>query len=90
MEPIEGKVAGKDVTRYRVVLFAYTDRWYVQPFVAAPLTDIKPDGTWATRTHLGTEYAAMVVDPSYKPPATTFELPRGQGVLAITRVPAKR
>jgi hypothetical protein len=90
MEPIAGTVQGTDVTRSRVVLFSYTDRWYVQPFVAAPFTDIKPDGTWTSRIHLGTEYTAVLVDASYKAPATTFTLPKlGEGVLAITRVPAK-
>lgn len=90
MEQIAGKVEGKDVTRYRVVLFSQTDMWYVQPYVSAPFTDIKPDGTWATRIHLGGEYAALLVDASYKPPATTAALPqRGNGVIALTRVPAK-
>jgi hypothetical protein len=90
MEPIAGRAVGKDVRRYRVVIFSYTDRWYVQPFVAAPFTEIRADGTWASRIHLGTEYAALLVDAPYKPPATAFGLPPlGQGVVAITRTPAR-
>ena len=38
---------------------------------------IKPDGTWSTTTHLGFEYAALLVDPSYHPrPPWTFSPPR--------------
>jgi hypothetical protein len=73
----------------RVVLFAHGDVWYVQPYVASPYTEIR-DGKWANDTHLGTEYAALLVASSYKPPSTTGVLPEVRdGVLAITVVPGK-
>src|SRR5262249_20582882 len=44
----------------------------------------QPDLTWKTSTHYGTEYAALLVDPSYHPPPTLNSLPReGDGVIAI-------
>jgi hypothetical protein len=90
MELIAGRASATDVARYRVVIFSYTDRWYVQPFVSSPFTEVKADGTWSSRIHLGTEYAAVLVDGTYKPPATTFELPKpGRGVVAVIRAPAR-
>lgn len=91
MDAIIGQVRGADQSRHRVVIFSRTDRWYVQPYVSAPFTTINPDGSWRASIHLGDEYAAILVDPSYRPPATTLSLPElAGGVLAITRVTANR
>src|SRR5262245_20922746 len=86
MAPIAGKAEGNDIARYKVVIFAHTDLWYVQPSPSAPYTDITPDGSWSSRIYLGQEYGAILVDPSsYKPPATISTLPQvGGGVLAVT------
>jgi hypothetical protein len=90
MEAIAGTVDGVNVKDCRVVVFARTNTWYVQPFAASPYTTISNDGKWETDTHLGDEYAALLVKPSYKPPDTTDTLPEvGGDVLAIVRVPAK-
>lgn len=90
MEPIAGTVDGVNVEACRVVVFARTNTWYVQPSVASPYTTISNDGKWETDTHLGDEYAALLVKTSYKPPATMDTLPEvGGDVLAIVRVPAK-
>jgi len=45
----------------RLVLFAKSGPWYVQPMRHNPFTQIDADGRWRTTTHLGTVYAAMVV-----------------------------
>jgi hypothetical protein len=75
----------------RVVIFAHGDVWYVQPFTASPFTSIDSGGKWRTDTHLGTEYAALLVTSAYRPPNSTIELPRQGGeILAITRVSGKR
>ena len=72
---------------HRVVLFARSGAWYVQPYADQPFTPIQPDATWINSTHLGTEYAALLVEPGYAPPAYTAELPHeGNGVVAVTIV----
>jgi hypothetical protein len=89
-ETIAGTVGGVNVNECKVVIFARTDVWYVQPYTAAPDTQIRADGTWQSDTHLGSEYAALLVKNSYKPPATTGTLPGVSGaVLAIDRAAAK-
>jgi hypothetical protein len=56
----------------------------VQPLVSNPFTKIQPDSTWKSPTHLGTEYAALLVEPGYIPPATMDALPaEGRGVVAV-------
>ncbi len=67
---IEGSVLGLNEPRqYKVVLYAHTDWWYVQPLVSDPYTDIGSDGKWSNWTHLGHRYAALVVRPSFRPEA---------------------
>jgi signal transduction histidine kinase len=71
----------------RVVLFARSGEWYVQPFIDQPYTKIQDDFTWSNSTHLGTEYAALLVTPGYVPPAVTSELPKAdENVLAVVTV----
>jgi signal transduction histidine kinase len=68
-------------------LFARSGAWYVQPFTDQPFTKIQPDATWKNSTHLGTEYAALLVEPEYRPPARADVLPtKGGGVIAIAVV----
>jgi hypothetical protein len=85
---IGGTTTGADPATQRVVLFAGTDIWYVQPYTAAPLTSLGRDGNWTSPTHLGTQYAALLVKSTYKPPMTSFALPEvGSEVLAVDIVP---
>jgi signal transduction histidine kinase len=86
LDRIEGRVRGARVGQ-RVVLYARSGIWYVQPFADQPFTQVQPDSTWASPTHLGTEYAALLVDGDYRPPATLDMLPRpGAGVVSVTSV----
>lgn len=58
--------------------------WWVQPFADRPFTDIQPDLQWHNITHLGTEYAAVLVEHGFRPPETTDRLPeKGPGVIAV-------
>ena len=51
---------------------------------AEPLTDIDQGGKWQTVTHLGSTYAALLVKPAYRPPATMGGIPKvGPEVLAV-------
>lgn len=82
---ISGRVHGA-VSGQRIVLFARSgDRWYVQPFLFSPFTEIGADSSWSNSTHLGDEYAALLVDSSYVSPTGRMdELPHlGNGVVAI-------
>jgi hypothetical protein len=86
LAPVAGRVTGARPDQ-RVVLFAHSDQgWWVQPFRSRPFTAIQPDATWQTQIHLGQEYAALLVDADYRPPATAESLPeRGGGVVAVAR-----
>lgn len=82
---IEGHVEGAHPGE-QIVLFARsgTGLWWVQPFADQPFTDIRSDKQWQNFTHLGTEYAAVLVEPGYQPPETTARLPpKGGPVIAV-------
>jgi hypothetical protein len=86
-EIISGRVVGAPAG-YRIVIFSKSRVWWVQPGARNPYTTIAPDATWKNPTHLGTEYAALLVEPSYVPPSSTEVLPApGAGVVAVTVVP---
>lgn len=84
-EYIEGRVSGVVPAHFKVVIFAFTDKYYVQPLTAAPFTTIGQDSKWRTWTHTGTQYVALLVRPTYNPPAKTWTMPEvGGDVIAIT------
>src|SRR5215813_10317127 len=81
---IEGHVT--DVrTGQQIVLYAKSQElWWVQPFTEKPYTQIQSNSKWSSQTHLGTEYAALLVNPGYKPPRTTESLPiAGSGIASV-------
>lgn len=83
LDYIEGKVSGAAAGQ-QVVLYARSGVWWIQPFRKQPFTRIQPDSTWKNSTHLGMEYAALLVDSGYVPQAKLTSLPeRGNGVLAV-------
>jgi hypothetical protein len=89
MAPIAGRVTGA-ARGQRIVLFAKSGVWWVQPFVIKPFTEIGPDGTWKSETHLGTDYAALLVDQSYQAPGTIANLPAAGGpVSAVATTPGR-
>jgi hypothetical protein len=82
---IEGRVAGARPGQ-KVVLFARSGLWWVQPFGERPFTAIQPNSTWKGSTHPGSAYAALLVDPGYRPPLTLNDLPQTGGLVrAIAR-----
>ena len=86
IDVIEGRVVGARPGQ-QVILFAHSGAWYVQPFADNPFTPIQPDAKWRGTTHLGTEYAALLVEPGYRPPPSTDVLPAaGDGVIAVSVV----
>jgi hypothetical protein len=83
---IAGRVTGAR-SGQRIVLFARTNVWWVQPLTAQPFTAIASDSTWKNTIHLGAEYAALLVDPGYRPPDTMASLPApGGAVIAVATV----
>ena len=91
MESIAGEARGINVGQCacKIVIFALGDVWYVQPFVTASDTALAPDGSFTAQTHLGSQYAALLVKASYRPSATLQSLPGlGGEVLALTTVKA--
>jgi len=72
----------------RIVLYAKTDgRWGVCRQSGQPFTNIETDGRWKASVHLGLQYAALLVDPTYDPPQQTESLPIvGNGVVALALV----
>jgi signal transduction histidine kinase len=86
LDTISGRVMNARSDQ-QIVLYARSGVWYVQPWADQPFTKIRPDSTWTNTTHLGTEYAALLVEPSYVPVSPVFELPGvGGGVVATVVV----
>src|SRR3981189_1718775 len=87
MDTVEGRVIGVRPEQ-QIVLYAKSGgRWWIQPFARDPLfTKIQADSKWKNVTHLGEEYAALLVDPSYSPPQTTELLPATGGAVAAVAV----
>lgn len=90
MVTIAGTAHGVDFNKHKVVVYARTDKWYVQPYIKEPYTNIADDGKWETDTRTGNEYAALLVKSNYPPPAQPRVLPQvGGDVLATVRVDGK-
>jgi hypothetical protein len=88
--PIAGRVTGARPGQ-RIVLFAKAGVWWVQPTTDEPFTAIQPDSTWTTSTHLGTDYAALLVEAGYVPPATIEALPpEGRDVVSVKIVSGEK
>jgi hypothetical protein len=88
LEMIEGRAVHAHPGQ-RIVIFAKSGVWWIQPLDTQPFTKIADDSTWKSATHLGNQYAALLVEPSYQPPLTTKVLPgKGDGVVAVASVSA--
>jgi hypothetical protein len=93
MMPIAGVVEGIKAKECgcRLVLYAEVDKLYIQPWVDAPFTELKPDNTFETLVHLGNYYYAVVVSNTFQPAATLNEPPTVSGeILAVSRIEARR
>ena len=86
VDTIAGRVSGSRPGQ-QIVVYARSGPWWVQPWPDKPFIPIQADATWGTSTHLGFEYAAMLVDPGYHPPPTMDVAPtQGGSVAAVTVV----
>jgi len=84
VEPIAGRVTGGRTDR-KIVLYARSGPWWIQPQSDKTMTDIKADGSWENETHLGTEYAALLVEPGYRPPLKIDQLPAVDGAVVAVK-----
>jgi hypothetical protein len=84
---VDGRVTGARPGQ-RLVLYARTDgRWGLCQQSYRPFTNIETDGRWKATVHLGLQYAALLVDPTYDPHEQTESLPIvGNGVVALAIV----
>jgi hypothetical protein len=81
-DSIAGTAVGVILQDARVVIYAHAgDRWWVQPLATTPLTEIRAEGRWQTTTHLGFEYAALLVHKSHSPEGQRFALPAVGGCI---------
>ncbi|HTZ48425.1 MAG TPA: hypothetical protein VMH20_12580 [Verrucomicrobiae bacterium] len=86
VDTIAGRVTGAHPGQH-IVVYARSGPWWVQPWPDRPFIPIQADSSWSTDTHLGFEYAALLVDAGYQPPPTMDVLPnQGVTVAAITTV----
>jgi hypothetical protein len=70
----------------QIVIYARSGPWWVQPWPDHALIPIQADSTWRTETHLGYEYAALLVDADYHPLPTLDVAPSQGGPVAVATV----
>ena len=70
VDTISGRVMNAR-PKQQIVIYAHSGQWWVQPRGDRALIPIKADSTWSTETHLGFEYAALLVEPDYRALPTT-------------------
>jgi len=85
IDTISGRVTGAKPGQ-QIVIYAHSGSWWVQPWPEKALIPIQADSTWSTETHLGFEYAAMLVDPGYHAPATMDVAPTEGGAVQLLKI----
>src|ERR1700744_842642 len=84
VDQVAGHVTGARPGQ-QIVVYARSGPWWVQPWPDKPFISINADSTWSTPTHLGFEYAALLVEPGFRPPPTVDTAPAAGGhVIAVT------
>lgn len=74
---LSGKVTGlPDHNSYGIVVYAHTDKWYVQPGTGdRAIARIQEDGTWRSWSRAGEDYLVLLVTREYETQATAEEPP---------------
>jgi hypothetical protein len=87
---MEGTVSGAKQGQRLVIYSKSGGLWWLQPLLTSPFTPLLPDGVWRNETHLGTDYAVLLVDPGYRPAAVLDQLPESRkGVVAVAVSPGQ-
>ena len=85
VDSIAGRVTGFRPGQ-QIVIYARSGTWWVQPWPDRPFIAIQTDSTWSTETHLGFEYAALLVEPDYQPPPTMDVTPSQGGSVVSVKI----
>ncbi len=85
VDTIAGRVHGSHPGE-RIVIYAHSGPWWVQPYSDRPFVPIQSDSTWSTPTHFGLEYAALLVEAGYRPPLTLDVTPTPGGLVASVAI----
>jgi hypothetical protein len=85
VDTIAGRVTGARAGE-QIVIYAKSGPWWVQPWPDQAFIPIHADSTWSTTTHLGYQYAALLVEPGYHPPPTIDEAPTQGGAVTLVRI----
>src|SRR5579864_737443 len=85
VDTISGRVSGARPGQ-QIVIYAHSGQWWVQPWPDQPFIPIKADSKWSTETHLGFEYAALLVEPDYHPLPTMDVAPTQGGSVALVTI----
>src|ERR1700723_3656481 len=85
VDTISGRVRNAR-PKQQMVIYAHSGQWWVQPWPDHPFFPIQADSTWSPRTHLGFEYAALLVEPDYHPLPTTDVAPTQGGSVALVTI----
>ena len=68
---LSGHAYNVDPTTTKVVIYALTNQWYVQPLIDAPFTNINADGSWTSSTNPWSSLVVLLVNPANYTPAST-------------------
>jgi hypothetical protein len=85
LDTISGRVAGARPGQ-RIVIYTKSGPWWVQPWPEQPFIPIMSDSTWSTQTHLGYQYAVLLVNPDYHPSPTVDVAPSVGGSVVALKV----
>jgi hypothetical protein len=87
---LSGNAYNVDPSTIKVVIYALTNEWYVQPTVAAPFTNISANGSWSSPVNPWSSVVVLLVNPAnYTPEPTEITNPAlDPGVLGWTEYPS--
>lgn len=85
VDTIAGRVRGA-LRGQKIVVYARSGPWWVQPWPDRPFIPIQSDSTWSTSTHLGYEYAVLLVNSDYHPPPTMDAAPTQGGPVVLVNI----
>jgi len=68
---LSGFACNVDTSKIKVVIYALTNQWYVQPLISEPFTTIATDGSWMSSTNPWSVLVILLVNPANYTPANT-------------------
>ena len=88
---VYGRANNLHPRRTRIVHWALTNIWYVQPFSNTPYTYVCSDCTWSSFTHSWRRMTAVLVDSTYIPGSIRYDHPAFEsGVVGWAEYPRSR